>query len=420
MYKNLIILAVLLFSTQAMAEDRALAQMRSENRVALVIGNNTYQRPLTRLNNTINDAQAIRNILANRGFDVIYRENLSHRAFDAVLEEFYQKLRYGGVGLLYFSGHGLEFNGQNYLIPTDAKIGAKSDTQYEAVALNKITDRIQKVGNRLNIVILDACRNDPFAKAYGVGGLAKTEPPIGLLVSYATGAGQVSSDGRVGGNGLFTQYLIENMKKPLSIEEVFKKTRASVYDASGGTQFPALYNQIVKGDFYFTLPSVQTQSTQTTYVAPQPVQIQPQSTYIAPQPVVVQSAPVSSSNSLQWITPIKSVCEKGLFSKRGEIDEGGYCKSTWENAKEICKDSGGILPSKDILEQVITDCKKEYVNGINHCFLNKGFGNLFYYWSSDIVGDNVHVWFVAFRGSGGSNTSKKTSKHYVRCVRAGE
>ena len=253
-----IVLGVLLLLGSAFSNDKGIKilpeEMQTENRVALVIGNNAYKRPLTVLNNTINDAKAIRDILANRGFEVIYKENVSHRTFDSALEKFYKKLAKGGVGLLYFSGHGLEFDGQNYLIPTDAKIGAKSDTKYEAVALNKITHRIQKIGNRLNIVILDACRNDPFAKAYGVGGLAKAEP-IGLFVSYATGAGQISSDGRVGGNGLFTQYLIENMKKPLPLQDVFKATRASVYDASGGTQFPAIYDQIVKGDFYFTLPT---------------------------------------------------------------------------------------------------------------------------------------------------------------------
>jgi len=400
MYKNLIILAVLLFSTQAMAEDRALAQMRSENRVALVIGNNAYQRPLTRLNNTINDAQAIRNILANRGFEVIYRENLSHRAFDAVLEEFYQKLGYGGVGLLYFSGHGLEFNGQNYLIPTDAKIGAKSDTQYEAVALNKITDRIKKIGNRLNIVILDACRNDPFAKASGVGGLAKAEP-IGLFVSYATGAGQVSSDGRVGGNGLFTQYLIENMKKPLPLQDVFKATRASVYEASGGNQFPAIYDQIVKGDFYFTLPSVQTQSTQTTYVAPTaPLQL--------PQPVLIPAPIVSTPSSSKWISSTKK-------------------KVTWEKAKEICKNSGGKLPTREELRKVVTDCggKVNYggKNGDNisylSCYKEKGFTSDVYWSSSTNVLDWSHAWVLNF-DSGCDGQFSYTHKSHVRCIRAGE
>ena len=254
-----IVLFTLLLSLKSMGYDKGFDvidrdEMESENRVALVIGNSNYSRPLTILNNTINDAKAIRAILKKRGFNVIYKENVSHKKFDIALEKFYKKLSHGGVGLFYFSGHGMEFDGQNYLIPIDAKIREKSDTKYEAIALNKLTHRMQKVGNRLNIVILDACRNDPFTKAYGVGGLAKSEP-MGLFVSYATGAGQVSSDGRVGENGLFTKYLIKNMKKPLSLQDVFKKTRASVYNVSSGKQFPAIYDQVIQGNFYFTLPT---------------------------------------------------------------------------------------------------------------------------------------------------------------------
>jgi len=312
---RVVVLAMVLFFCSALGTDRGLKvmfnEMQRENRLALVIGNNAYQRPLTVLSNTINDAKAIRTILINRGFEVIYKENVSHRAFDAVLEKFYQKLSNGGVGLLYFSGHGLEFDGQNYLIPTDAKIGAKSDTKYEAVALNKITHRIKKIGNRLNIIILDACRNDPFAKAYGVGGLAKAEP-IGLFVSYATGAGQVSSDGRVGGNGLFTQYLIENMKKPLNLQDVFKATRASVYEASRGTQFPAIYDQIVKGDFYFTLPK-----TQSTTIVLQPLdKIMP---YFTPNFRVFSSIDFKKKSPIDATITIESkgVWHSGMKLKRG-------------------------------------------------------------------------------------------------------
>ena len=409
--KSILLSMVLFYSSAFSDNSRAvrLKEMQSENRVALVIGNNAYQRPLTRLSNTINDAQAIRSILSNRGFEVIYRENVSHRTFDSVLEEFYRKLARGGVGLLYFSGHGLEFDGQNYLIPTDAKIGAKSDTKYEAVALNKITHRIQKIGNRLNIVILDACRNDPFAKAYGVGGLAKAEP-IGLFVSYATGAGQVSSDGRVGGNGLFTQYLIENMKKPLTLQQVFKQTRASVYDASGGTQFPAIYDQIVKGDFYFTLPRIQ---STPNHVIPQ---------YTQPQPVVVQ--PTVHTSTSKWITPKDSVCR----AIGGELYKG-VCQATWQNAKKICSASGGQLPSRDDLHKVITDCggiadangdewdKNENNSRYQSCRKQKGFTSTYYYWSSATgASDTSGAWVVRFY-NGIDYWNSKSNEYYVRCVR---
>ena len=252
-----IILLLLLILTITTADDRSIKikqMMQTEQRIALVIGNNSYQSPLSVLHNPINDARAIKNILENRGFEVIYKKDTTKRELRDTLEKFYQKLKRGGVGMLYFSGHGLEVDGQNYLVPIDANIKAKSDTEFETIALNKITKRMQGINNRLNIVVLDACRNDPFAKAYGVGGLAKAEP-IGLFVSYATGAGKVASDGRMGENGLFTKYLIEYMQQPLTLQKVFQKTRASVYNTSGKAQFPAIYDQTINVNFYFTLPS---------------------------------------------------------------------------------------------------------------------------------------------------------------------
>jgi uncharacterized protein YcfL len=112
---------------------------------------------------------------------------------------------------------------------------------------------MQNAGNRLNIVILDACRNDPFSRALGVGGLAKVEP-IGLFVSYATGAGAIASDGKEGENGIFTKYLIKYMQQPLDLQEVFQRTREDVYTASNQKQFPAIYNQTINGKFFFTIP----------------------------------------------------------------------------------------------------------------------------------------------------------------------
>ena len=224
-----------------------------EQRVALVVGNNNYKGRLSKLYNPINDARAIKDILEKRGFDVIYVEDSSKKTMKVSLDTFYRKIAKGGVGMFYFSGHGIEVEGQNYLIPTDAKIDAKSDTEYEAISLSKVTKRMQNSGNRLNIVVLDACRNDPFSRATGVGGLAKIEP-IGMFVSFATGAGSVASDGKAGGNGLFTKSLIKYMKQEIDLRDVFQKTRKEVYQASNHKQFPAIYDQTINGKFYFTYP----------------------------------------------------------------------------------------------------------------------------------------------------------------------
>jgi len=229
-------------------------ETKLEQRIALVVGNNNYKGRLSKLNNPINDARAIRDILQERNFEVIYVEDSSKKSMKEGLNKFYRQIQKGGVGMFYFSGHGIEVDGQNYLIPTDAKIEAKSDTEYEAVALAKITKRMKNAGNRLNIVVLDACRNDPFSRGVGTGGLAKIEP-IGMFVSYSTGAGSVASDGASGQNGLFTKSLIKHMKRGLDLQGVFQETRKEVYQASNHKQFPAIYDQTINGKFYFTPPS---------------------------------------------------------------------------------------------------------------------------------------------------------------------
>ncbi len=232
---------------------KLIQDMQQEQRVALVIGNSEYEGVLSKLRNPINDARTIKSILESRDFDVIYRKNSTRKEIKKALKIFYSKIRKGGVGLLYFSGHGIEVDGKNYLIPIDAELDEKSDAEFEAVAVNQITKKMQNAKNRLNIVILDACRNDPFIRAVGKGGLAKIEP-IGLFVSYATGEGSVASDGKNSENGLFTKYLIKYMQQELNLQDVFKKTREEVYEASNHKQFPAIYDQTIRGKFFFTLP----------------------------------------------------------------------------------------------------------------------------------------------------------------------
>lgn len=259
-------------STQSRAV-KVKTNTNQEQRVALVIGNNDYQGVLSKLSNPVNDARAIKGMLEQRGFRVIYNENGTKRGMKKSLDEFYSSISQGGVGMFYFSGHGIEVDGQNYLIPVDAKIDAKSDTEYEAIALNRITKRMQNIGNRLNIVVLDACRNDPFSRSLGKGGLAKVEP-IGMFVSYSTGAGSVASDGRAGGHGLFTESLIKYMGQPLDLRDVFQKTRKDVYVQSNQKQFPAIYDQTINGKFYFTPPTGQS-SSKMTQVEEQPIIIRP-------------------------------------------------------------------------------------------------------------------------------------------------
>lgn len=221
-----------------------------EQRIALVIGNNSYESFAT-LKNPINDARAIRDILKKKKFDVLYFEDISQKAFKKAIKKFTNKLSAGGVGLFYYAGHGIQVDGENYLIPKDADIADKDDVDGESVPVAYLTTKLKQASNRLNIIILDACRNDPFSRGSG-GGLA----PIyarGTYIAYATEAGKAAKDGK-GKHGVFTKHLIKYMDEPITIDEVFKKTRTAVYNDTDGEQFPGTYNQVINGSFFFTLP----------------------------------------------------------------------------------------------------------------------------------------------------------------------
>ncbi|MBL0708505.1 MAG: SUMF1/EgtB/PvdO family nonheme iron enzyme [Sulfurimonas sp.] len=258
-----IIMSVALLSTLLLADtDRSvrLKKMKEENRVALVIGNTHYTH-LKKLQNPVNDARLMRSILEKRGFDVLYKENATKRDMKKLMKKFSHKLTNGGVGLYYFAGHGVNVDGHNYLVGTNSQMDDRDEVEFETLSLNFITKKMKSAGNRLNIVILDACRNNPFGRSGG-GGLAPVSNAKGMFIAYATEAGSVASDGKKGSNGVFTKYLVENIQeKGATIESVFKNTRGDVYEATNGQQSPGVYNQI-RGDFYFTLPNSDTVSTQ--------------------------------------------------------------------------------------------------------------------------------------------------------------
>lgn len=223
---------------------------QSQQRVALVIGNAAYKEaPLT---NPVNDARAIGQALQESGFTVILRENTDQRGMLSALREFGDKLRGGGTGLFYYAGHGMQIKGRNYLIPVGANVDREDEVAYSAVDAQAVLDKMESAGNAANIMILDACRNNPFARANrsGQGGLAQMEAPVGTLVAFATSPGAVASDG-VGANGLYTQHLLTAMRQNGSkVEDVFKQVRANVRRDSQGKQVP-WESTSLEGDFYF-------------------------------------------------------------------------------------------------------------------------------------------------------------------------
>jgi len=218
----------------------ALAQQR---RIALVMGNSGYVST-SALKNPANDARDMAKILSELGFEVVNKNrmvDLTQKEMLSAIRAFGEKIRGGGVGLLFYAGHGMQVNGVNYLIPVDAKINNEGDVKYQAIDVNDVLIEMENANNGVNILILDACRNNPFARSFrsGANGLAQMNAPGGTLIAYATAPGSVASDGGGGRNGLYTNELIEKMRIPgLPVEEVFKLVRVSVRDKTQRAQIP--------------------------------------------------------------------------------------------------------------------------------------------------------------------------------------
>jgi uncharacterized caspase-like protein len=226
------------------------ASAAAESRIALVIGNEAYKdSPLA---NPVNDAKAVSAALRAAGFEVIERHNQGAVEMRRAIREFGEKLRGKGAGLFYFAGHGVQVNGRNFLIPANADIRYEDEIEDQSVDVSLVLGKMESAKARINLVILDACRNNPFVRGSRSAqqGLAAMEAPIGSLIAYATSPGQVASDG-LGKNGLYTEYLVREIERPgLKVEDVFKRVRAAVRQASNGRQVP-WENTSLEGDFYF-------------------------------------------------------------------------------------------------------------------------------------------------------------------------
>ncbi len=224
------------------------------SRNALVIGNSAY--PDMPLFNPSNDAKDIGAELKRLGFDVDLLLNAKLESMQTAMQNFSTKLaKTKSVGLFYFAGHGLQLDWKNYLVPIDAQLDKASDVPRQTVDIGSLLTRLGKAGNPMNIVILDACRDNPFgADKREAKGLSQMDAPIGTLLAYATAPGNVASDGS-GKNGLYTENLLREMRTPEArIEDVFKRVRLSVRRASQGQQIP-WESTSLEDDFFFIPPA---------------------------------------------------------------------------------------------------------------------------------------------------------------------
>ncbi len=243
MFLRLFILMSVVFSNASFAQPK-------ENRVALVVGNSTYKS--APLRNPTNDAKDMAAKLKGMGFTVIERSNLTVKQIGSTLREFRSKLTPGSVALVFYAGHGLQIKGENYLPAVDADISSEEDVPTQSLAMRQIMDVLGDAKTRLNLVFLDACRNNPYARSFrsASDGLNRVNAPSGTLISFATRPGSVAADG-TGRNGLYTGALLEQMNNPNQpIEQILKKVVSQVKAGSNSQQEPWMEGSI-EGEFCF-------------------------------------------------------------------------------------------------------------------------------------------------------------------------
>jgi len=241
--------------TSSIADQKLLRRNQNEKnaelRTALIIGNNKYKS--SPLKNPINDANDMKKVLTSNGFNVMFLTNANKRQMEKSIKTFGKKLQKGGIGLFFYAGHGMQVNGINYLIPIGSNIFEEDEVKYEAVDTNLILTKMESASNRLNMIFLDACRNNPFARSFRSSekGLAVMDAPSGTLVAFATAPGKTAADGS-SRNGLFTKYLIKYIQTPgLELSQVMKLVRKKVIQKSEKKQIPWDVSSLT-GDFYFS------------------------------------------------------------------------------------------------------------------------------------------------------------------------
>jgi Caspase domain/PEGA domain/Cytochrome c554 and c-prime len=250
---SLIIGFVLSFHSSVFADRALKVSSHGDNysqKVALVIGNSAYKT--SPLKNPRHDAEDMAIQLRELGFQVTIQTNVGRIQMQKSIRNFGNQLKKGGVGLFFFAGHGMQVKGINYLIPVDADIQSEDEVQDYAVDAGMVLRKMQSAGNPLNMVFLDACRNNPYARSFRSAsmGLAQMDAPKGSLIVYATSPGSVAADGK-GRNGIFTKNLLNHIREPgIEVGRMLRNVRRDVLRETGDKQTPWDSSSLI-GDFYF-------------------------------------------------------------------------------------------------------------------------------------------------------------------------
>jgi hypothetical protein len=433
------------------------AALFGQQKFALVIGNGAYTS-IGRLNNPVNDAADVKGALEGLGFSVELVTDGSLRQMTDAVDRFARRLSGAAdsYGFFFYAGHGVQSNGENYLIPVNANIRREADLAYEALHVQRALDYMQEAGNALNVVVLDACRDNPFSwKRGGSRGLSvvSAQPP-GSIIVYATSAGSTAADG-AGRNGIFTAQLLGNLKnQDLEVYDLFRRTMADVRRASNNTQVPAIYSQLDTNAWLGRRPAV----THTTpAVSPQPAPAPVRPTPPQPAPVRPAATPQRPAPDAAKVYKIGDIGPAGgwIFYDKGSFSDG------WRYLEAAPRDAGGSIAwglyGKDVAgtekavgsgrrnTQLILEalrragetgraaqiCAAFEAGGFKDWFLpSKGELDLMYknlktrdlgnfqnwYWSSSEL-DNSYAWGQRF-SDGDQVNDYKTNANSVRAVRA--
>lgn len=238
----------------ALTTSNLASAQNAEPRLALLIGNGAY--PTQPLANTVPDVRLMAQSLRSVGFEVMALENANLEQMLKALNQFSDQLsKRKGVGLFYFAGHGMQLGGDNFLIPTDSRMAREEEVRSRSLNAQEVLDKMRRAGNRLNLVLLDACRDNPFPSSTrsATGGLARMDASLGMLIAYATAPGSVAEDGR-SSNSPFSKHLAAQLTTSgLRIEDVLKRVRTAVREETKGRQI-TWDNSALEGDFYFVPP----------------------------------------------------------------------------------------------------------------------------------------------------------------------
>jgi hypothetical protein len=426
---------IILFVVIAISMVISVSSEAQEKRLALIIGNADYKNEKS-LKNPINDANDMEKALRSMGFDVIARLNAGKKDMVEIIREFGNLLKKNEVGLFYFAGHGIQHNGNNYLIPTDADIRKETDLEFESVNAGRILAEMTDAGNRMNIVILDACRKNPFMRSFrsATRGLAKMDAPAGTLIAYATSPNDVAEDGK-GRNGTYTANLLKYMTASgLPVELLFKRVRDGVMRDTGNQQVPWEATSLSGKDFYFVADLEKSDESRDAKPDPPPV-VKPSVSQKPEQPVQpsqqpnIRSKPMTTDNKSDFKSN-KSVKNKfqdngdtitddetGLmWQKSGSPDSIKYEKAKIYieelNRKKFAGYSDWRLPTVDELMSLLTPKRQS-----NDLFINPMFDKTQKWcWTSD-QRESGGAWRVSFKNAA-VHWYPLLSGYYVRAVRS--